>query len=318
MKLSIIIPVYGVGKYILDFAKSLFPQLTCDVELIIIDDGTKDESIYILKKYLDSNQFSNINIFWLEQANQGQSVARNRGILAAKGDYITFLDPDDIVENNYIKTILDILYKEGDKIDILEFNATSFYTNNSNKLVREIILCEKNGYYEKNSRTLIKLINSRHWFSWVRVFKSSILIKDLFPVGVNFQDMMSLPFLYSIDKNIYGVKSSLVKYRLHSESAVKQLNERIIFSTLKGIDIFKNKSLENENYIGKYAHFLELHMKYSIRYYGVIQGIKKNRKYIKEFRKFHGFRPDIHILVSRFGFMYALVYCIYISFKKIF
>ena len=62
MKLSIIIPVYGVEKYILDFAKSLFPQLTCDVELIVIDDGTKDESIYILKKYLDSNQFSNINI----------------------------------------------------------------------------------------------------------------------------------------------------------------------------------------------------------------------------------------------------------------
>lgn len=318
MKLSIIIPVYGVEKYILDFANSLFPQTTHDVELIIINDGTKDESINILKKYVINNRDLKLNICWLEQPNQGQSVARNTGIAVAKGQYITFLDPDDIVESNYIETILNILYKEGNKIDILEFNATSFNTNNSDKLVKEIVLCENEGYCQKNTDTLVKLINSMHWFSWIRVFKSSILEKDLFPVGVNFQDMMSLPFLYSIDKNIYGLKSKLVKYRLHSESSVKQVNERIVFSTVQGVNIFKNKSIENEIYIYKYAHFLELNMKYSVKYYGAIKGFSQNRKYIKEFNSIFGYRSDVHFLVSKFSFIYAFLYIIYVNLKKIF
>src|SRR5690606_27474731 len=109
MKLSIIIPVYGVEKYILEFAQSLIFQLNNEVELIIINDGTKDRSIAILKEYV-ATQFLDKNIIWLEQENQGQSIARNYGISIANGDYITFLDPDDLVFEEYVSQILNAIY----------------------------------------------------------------------------------------------------------------------------------------------------------------------------------------------------------------
>ncbi|NGP41283.1 glycosyltransferase, partial [Acinetobacter sp. GC2] len=140
MKLSIIVPVYGVEKYILEFAESLLFQLNDEVELIIINDGTKDKSIDVLKEYVQKNDFQKKKIIWLEQENQGQSVARNYGISIAKGEYVTFLDPDDFVIEKYVPQILENLDLYAD-IDLYQYNA---YIFKDNKVVDTLRLAENN------------------------------------------------------------------------------------------------------------------------------------------------------------------------------
>jgi poly(ribitol-phosphate) beta-N-acetylglucosaminyltransferase len=123
MKLSIIIPVYKVEQYIEKCLLSLVHQdiAVSDYEIIVINDGSPDNSKEIAFDY--EKKYSNISV--IDQENQGVSVARNRGLDVAKGDYILFVDPDDTVFENSLNAILnraiinnlDIMYLSLDSYD---------------------------------------------------------------------------------------------------------------------------------------------------------------------------------------------------------
>lgn len=117
MKFSIIIPVYNVEKYLKKCLLSLLHQTYSDFEVLIIDDGSTDNSIKIINEYTKKD--SRFSIY--EQVNSGQGSARNNGIRRAKGDYILFLDADDYLA-------LDALRKLSNKIsqsssDVISFNC---------------------------------------------------------------------------------------------------------------------------------------------------------------------------------------------------
>lgn len=115
IKLSIIVPIFNVEKYLNQCINSLIEQdIPCsEYEIILINDGSKDRSGEIAKKY--SHEIE--NVFYYEQNNQGQAVARNHGIDKAHGKYIMFVDSDDYLERNVLKH----MFQEADKnnIDIL-------------------------------------------------------------------------------------------------------------------------------------------------------------------------------------------------------
>ena len=94
MKVSIIVPVYNVEKYIDKCLDSLVNQTLKDIEIIVVNDGTKDKSEDIIKKYM--SKYS--NIVYLKKENGGQGSARNYGLDCARGDYIGYVDSDDYVE----------------------------------------------------------------------------------------------------------------------------------------------------------------------------------------------------------------------------
>lgn len=95
-KFSVIIPVYNVEKYIKKCLDSVVNQTFKDYEIIVVNDGTKDHSMDIVKNY---------NVKIINQKNQGQSAARNAGVKKAKGDYIIFLDSDDYWKKDLLKEI---------------------------------------------------------------------------------------------------------------------------------------------------------------------------------------------------------------------
>ena len=117
MKYSIIIPVYNVEKYIFTCIESVVNQKIDDYEIIVVDDGTPDNSIKIVESFLPSNK-----IRIIRQNNQGIAKARAAGIQAAKGTYILFVDSDDYVSNEYLSSI----DRHIDGTDILEFSSISF------------------------------------------------------------------------------------------------------------------------------------------------------------------------------------------------
>ena len=90
-KVSVIVPVYNVEKYLKKCLDSLVNQTLKDIEIICVNDGSTDNSLQILQEYANTHP----NIVIVDQENQGVSLARNNGIKKAKGGYIGFVDPDD-------------------------------------------------------------------------------------------------------------------------------------------------------------------------------------------------------------------------------
>lgn len=114
-KFSIIIPVYNVEKYIKKCLDSVFNQTFKNFEVIVINDGTPDKSMDIVKQY---------DVKIIEQKNQGQSAARNNGIKTAKGDYLIFLDSDDYWEKELLSEINKSLKN---KPDVVRFQMKEIY-----------------------------------------------------------------------------------------------------------------------------------------------------------------------------------------------
>lgn len=102
MKFSVVIPLYNKEHYIEKTLKSVLEQTFCDFEILVIDDGSSDNSLMTARKVVSDK------IRIIEQKNQGVSVARNTGIQNAKGEYIAFLDADDEWKNNYLETINEL------------------------------------------------------------------------------------------------------------------------------------------------------------------------------------------------------------------
>lgn len=119
MDLSIIIPVYQVEKYIRPCIESIFRQGLEEsrFEVIIINDGTKDNSIGVIQDIV--SRHSNITV--VDQPNQGASVARNKGISMAKGDYLMMTDPDDVLIDGCIKELLPLAQKSGADLIVADF-----------------------------------------------------------------------------------------------------------------------------------------------------------------------------------------------------
>ena len=106
---SVIIPVYNGAKFIDKAIESVFSQSLADWELIIVDDGSRDETPQVLEKYRGHEK-----IRILSQENQGVSAARNHGVQASKGEYIAFLDADDLWHNNHLETMRALIEKYPD------------------------------------------------------------------------------------------------------------------------------------------------------------------------------------------------------------
>ena len=129
-KFSIIIPVYNVEKYIKKCLDSIFEQSFKDFEVIVVNDGTKDNSMDIVKNY---------DVQVINQKNMGLSEARNNGVKSAKGEYILFIDSDDYIEKDLLKEINKSLDNNPDLVrfqakDIIDDNTVIYKEKGFNNL----------------------------------------------------------------------------------------------------------------------------------------------------------------------------------------
>ena len=131
--ISVIIPVYNGEKYISECIESVLKQTFRDFEIIVINDGSTDNTAEICRK------FKNIRYFY--QENKGVSKAREKGLQVSKGEYITFIDSDDTIKSDFLETMLcemencDIVCCNS--IDEIEYKSDIYinYINNFNSLL---------------------------------------------------------------------------------------------------------------------------------------------------------------------------------------
>ena len=131
-KVSIIVPIYNVEKYIEKCIKSLISQTYCNIEILLINDESTDNSQTICKKYEREDK----RIGFYNKKHEGLSEARNYGIQHSKGNYILFVDADDYIESNTIEILLSEMQKEN--LDIIAGNAVIEDGSNEKKYLDNI------------------------------------------------------------------------------------------------------------------------------------------------------------------------------------
>ena len=115
--ISIIIPVYNTAKYLPRCLDSVLKQTYQNLEIIVVDDGSTDNSPKIIKEYATKDN----RIKVIHQKNAGLSAARNTGITKATGKYISFVDSDDEISHNMIKKLFDVLQRNNTDISVCSF-----------------------------------------------------------------------------------------------------------------------------------------------------------------------------------------------------
>ena len=173
-KVSVIVPVYNVEQYIEKCLNSLIGQTLDDLEIIIVNDGSKDNSKKIIEKFIEKYPSK---IVYLEKENGGLSDARNYGLPYAKGEYVAFLDSDDYVEKNMYKDMYELAKKENS--DMVECD---FYWEYPNK-VKE----DKGAIYNGKNEMLEKV----RVVAWNKLIKKEILEKSQvkFPKDLRYEDV---------------------------------------------------------------------------------------------------------------------------------
>ena len=171
--LSIIIPVYNSEKYIYDCISSIFRQgLQEDLfEIILVNDGTQDNSIGVLSDLI--MQHNNITV--LNQDNQGVSVARNYGLTKAVGEYIYFMDADDLLVNNSLVTLIQKTIDSS--VDILMANYIKF--EDGNLRTEMISPCQHYSFEEKSAdKAYIEDLSPYECYIWRMIIRRKFLIDN--------------------------------------------------------------------------------------------------------------------------------------------
>lgn len=164
-KVSIIVPVYNVEKYIEKCLKSLISQSYKNIEIILIDDGSKDNS----GKICDTYKRKDSRIKVIHKENAGVSEARNLGIQKATGRYLCFVDADDFVMNDYIEYMHQLIVKESSDIAVCTKMFSNFNEEQSSDEMIEVL---------DGENAIIRILNYRMPIGvYSRIFKKD-LIKD--------------------------------------------------------------------------------------------------------------------------------------------
>ncbi len=215
MKISILIPVYGVEKYIEKCARSVFEQSYEDLEIIFVDDCTEDRSIQIVIDLLESypNRKQQVKII-KHPVNRGLAMARDTAVKVSTGDYIFHLDSDDYLESESINLLVAKL-KENPQCDIVTGSYRCIYpTRTEIKITPE---CE-------NVETVVKGMISRKYpyHIWNRLYKRALYDGLIIPQIDNGEDYVTTCRLFDRASKIAVIDDITYNYTLLNQSSFRK------------------------------------------------------------------------------------------------
>lgn len=233
-KVSVIIPVYNVEKYLEECIESVIKQTYKNLEIILVDDGSKDNSGYICDEYKKKDE----RIKVIHKPNGGLSDARNVGIDIAKGEYIAFLDSDDYIEEDMYEILVKNIEKANADISICQV----YYVYKDEKRTTHT----PNVYLEMDSCNAIKYVNMLGYFTvaaYDKLYKREIFESIRYPVGKINEDWYVICEVF--DKANKVVYSSEPKYnyrkRKGSITDDKKINLGMMDASKKCLEFVRKK-----------------------------------------------------------------------------
>ncbi len=260
-KITVIVPVYNVENYLRKCLDSIMAQTYKNIEIIVVNDGSTDTSGEICKEFSGMDH----RIIYIEQENAGLSAARNTGLNNMSGDYVTFVDSDDWIEQDYIET----LYKK-----IVEYQADiavgNYYSYNEDEETYYFHIYG-NSYYEKvydNISIFENLYESQEMKSfalisaWGKLYKAKLFDYLRFDKGKLGEDGYFNQKMYlSVNKVVY-LNKGLYAYRQRSGSITNTWTEKwmhaLVDAMSERITLLANMGYPLEKHLAVYRQMLEV------------------------------------------------------------
>lgn len=326
MMVSIIVPVYNAEKYLVDCIESLVNQTYKNIEIILVNDGSTDNSLSICEEYAQKYDFISL----INKANSGVSEARNSGILAAKSELIMFVDSDDYVSTRLCETLIEHYNDE----DLLFCQYVKFKENEGKKeFIDEyanIDELENLHLISDLNKNLFEKLYDRLFFNTpvCKLYKKSKII-HLFDSEVSLGEDLLFNLNYLLNcSTIKGLNKNLYFYRMgnsnslstrFSENRLKDVNNIFnssikIFSAILGGDYHKDKvklryleeyavsikkmlSCKTLSYQAKLSKLSEYRRDFSLEY-DIIHLIKELRFQYKFFLFFYLYKMDAILFLT--------------------
>lgn len=290
-KISAIVPVYNASKYLSRCIESVLCQSFCDFELILINDGSTDQSEKIIMGYAQKDS----RIIYKKQKNMGVSNARNTGIYLSKSSFITFLDSDDCL----LPEALNVLYSYAVKYDADICVATAVFASNN---ISNNTSCHHTEYDNRSAIEYYgKLNNYQFRAPWAKLFKRCLFENLMFPENLsNGEDFYLIHKIMFIANRIIDINEPVYWYNDTNTLSVSNRS----FDEKKMDDLYAYESLldflKDENFMDLHKMFFEEYLLTIALYcdrsrhknndYLVTKRIKRRfRNALKYYRKYYDF-----------------------------
>lgn len=270
-KVSVIVPVYGTEQYLRKCLDSLVEQTLQEIEIIVVNDGSPDNSQQIIEEY--EKKYANLRSF--EKENGGLSDARNYGIQQATGEFVAFVDSDDYVE----KTMYQEMYEKAmqESLDIVVCDTFMEYPSHSYVLRADL------EYSEDPIKTYIITYPNAP----ARLIKATLLKEHAFKVGIWYEDLGLMPTLAAYTTQIGFVKKAFYHYLQREESIMNRTNfhpkYEDIFVVLQDVSKVFEENEIYEKYYSELEYLFITHLQRSaiLRFVG-LKGAKQCLKRVRQ------------------------------------
>ena len=233
--LSVIIPIYNVEKYIDQCLQSVVKSMSgfSNIQIILVDDGSIDRSGEIAQRFV--NQYS--NFYYVSKENGGLSDARNYGLQYVKYNYVTFLDSDDYIAENYFSEVFEALQSQP---DMIIFDWMDVGENDYTNIVKGMDFPDHLWTVQPSA--------------WNKIYKTSLFNEVKFPKGKIYEDVGTIYKLLWYVKDYIYINKPLYKYRKNREGSIlttisPKINDiydvlEDTYAFYKGNNAFSEKNVE--------------------------------------------------------------------------
>lgn len=219
-KVSVIMPVYNTAEYLNSAVESILTQTLNEIEFIIVNDGSTDESPSILRGYANLDE----RIILIDKENEGSSIARSAALAKATGEFLYFMDSDDILETNALEKCY--AYAIENKLELIIFDALSF--EDSSGLNNNDYSYNKEGLFPTRVMSgieMISLLLERELFRvppWIHFFKRELVVENNlnFYPGIINEDELFFSRLYFFPKRCAYLPKLFFKRRIRPNSTM--------------------------------------------------------------------------------------------------
>ena len=209
-KISIIVPIYNVSEYIDRMMENLLYQEYANTEIILVDDGSTDDSLDKCNKYKNLDKRVKV----IHQNNSGVSVARNVGIKKSTGDFIAFVDSDDVISKSMLNVLYNNLVETESDISVCNYvvfkDSMPIFDNDNNITI----------YSKMDALKDIITDSKLSSFLWNKLFKRELFDNIKFPEGKIFEDLYVMPKLIEKANRVCYTNMKLYGYYVRSNSYV--------------------------------------------------------------------------------------------------
>lgn len=249
-KVSIIMPVYNADKFLDRSVCALLNQTYQNIEILCINDGSKDNSLEILNKYAQTD--NRVKVF--NQENKGPAIARNVGLDNSTGKYIMFCDADDWYEPDMVEQMVYTIEKQNVDFVICDTNIILDKDHNRSGMDIKYHYLTFSGVLNLNSCG--KIQSKVHAFLWKKIFKKSIIDKYSirFPDGLKSDDCLFIREYVLVSDTAFGLNKKLYNHLMQRQSIMGEvfaLKTKDYFDSIKTniliAQFFKQKSIANKN-----------------------------------------------------------------------